>query len=61
MEDLREKFLKVFANVPLGLREDIILVLDGKPLTWNVAYLEVKENTELSKRILKELQELKLI
>ena len=61
MEALREKFLKVYANIPLGLREDIILVIDGKSLTWNVAYLEVKANTEISNKILQELKGLKLI
>ena len=61
MEDLREKFLKVFANVPLGLRDDIILLIDDKPLTWNVAYLEIKANTNRGTKILKELRGLKLI
>ncbi len=61
MENLRENFLKVYANIPLGLRDDIVLVIDDKPLTWNVAYLEVKEDTDFSKKILKELKDLKLI
>ena len=60
-DETREKFLKVYANIPLGLRGDIILVIDGKPLTWDVAYLEVKENTDLSKKILEDLKNLKLI
>ncbi len=61
METLRENFLKVYANIPLGLRDDIILVFESKSLTWNVAYLEVKANTELSNKILKELKDLNLI
>ena len=61
METLREDFLKVFANIPLGLRDDIILVFEDKPLTWSVIYLEVKANTDLSNKILKELKELNLI
>jgi hypothetical protein len=66
MEGLpRERFLKIYANLPLTLREETILLLeDGgikKPLSWNVAYLEVKENTDFGTRILKELDELKLI
>lgn len=61
METLRENFLKVYANIPLSLRSDIILVFKDKPLTWDVIYLEVKTNTELSGEILKELKELKLI
>jgi hypothetical protein len=58
----REKFLKAYANLPLGLREDIVLVLDNRgPLTWNAAYLEVYNNTELSKTILGKLADLKII
>jgi len=61
METLRENFLKVYANLPLNVRDEIILVFDGKPLTWNVAYLEVKANTDNGTKILKELNDLKLI
>ena len=60
---LREKFLKVYANVPLRLRDDAILLLgdEKKPITWDVAYLEVRENTEASKEILEGLKKLDLI
>ncbi len=61
METLREDFLKTYANTPLSLRDEIILVFEGKPLTWNVAYLEVKANTDIGTKILKELRDLKLI
>jgi hypothetical protein len=61
MENLRENFLKVYANIPLNLRDDIILVFDQKPITWNVAYFEIKTNSENSVKILTELKELKLI
>lgn len=61
MDILRETFLRVYADIPLGLRDDIILVFENKPLTWNVAYLEVKANTDIGTKILKELKELNLI
>lgn len=58
----KEKFLKIYANLPLGLREDIVLVLDGRgPITWNAAYLEINNNTELSRTILEKLTDLKII
>lgn len=64
-EQSREKFLRTFANVPLNLRAEIILVLEEnnikQPITWEVAYLEIKNNTERSKKILEKLEELKLI
>jgi hypothetical protein len=62
MEHLKEDFLKTYANIPLNLRNNIILVLDdGRPMSWDVAYFEVKNDTELSKEILANLKELDLI
>jgi len=64
-ENNREKFLRAFANLPLNTRKEIILVLEeeGKkqPITWEVAYLEVKNNTSISKKILEKLAELGII
>jgi hypothetical protein len=58
----REKFLKIYANLPLGVRQEIILVLeDNRPITWDVAFLEVDNDTELSKIILKKLEKLGII
>lgn len=52
----REEFLKTYANIPLNLRKEIIVVLKDKgPITWNVAYLEIKQDTKLGKEILKKL------
>lgn len=58
---LREIFLKIYADIPLNLRKEIILILDKEPLTWNVAYVEVINNTAKSGQILKKLRELKII
>ncbi|OGL89433.1 hypothetical protein A3H75_01380 [Candidatus Uhrbacteria bacterium RIFCSPLOWO2_02_FULL_51_9] len=58
----REKFLKIYANLPLGVRQEIILVLKEKgPITWDVAFIEVDNDTELSKTILEKLEKLQLI
>lgn len=62
MDDcLREKFLKIYSNLPLNLRKEIILIIDKEPITWNVAYIEVSNNTKKSKEILKKLKELDII
>lgn len=61
MQHLKENFLKTYSNIPLNLRDEIILVFEDKPISWNVAYIEVKANSEISKKILKELKELNLI
>jgi hypothetical protein len=56
MEDKRAKFLRVFANVPESIRtEDIIVVIDGKPFTWNAAMIEVKNDSALGKKIIEKL------
>lgn len=61
-KDSKENFLKIYANLPLGIRQEIILVLeDGRPITWDVAFIEVKEETELSKTILEKLEKLEII
>jgi hypothetical protein len=61
MSDAKGRFMKVYANIPLNVREEIILVLDDKPITWNVAYVEVKNDTKNAKRILDALVEMELI
>lgn len=58
----REKFLKIYANLPLGARREIIAVLDdNRPITWDVAFIEVDNDTELSKVILNKLEKLQII
>lgn len=57
----RERFLRAYANLPLNTRKEIILVLEEGPITWEVAYFEVKNNTPKGEIILAKLDELKLI
>lgn len=58
----KEKFLKVYANLPINLRNEIVLVLSEKgPITWHVAFLEVKNETPLGAEILKKLTELSIV
>jgi len=61
MDDLKSKFYRTFANLPLGVRDEIIVVIDNQPMTWNVVKVEVDANSDISKEILKKLQELKLL
>jgi hypothetical protein len=58
----KEKFLRIYADLPLGIRQEIILVLeDGRPITWNAVFIEVSAETPLSEIILKKLEKLKII
>ena len=58
----REEFLKVYSNLPINLRKEVILVLDDNgPISWEVAYLEINNKTQLGEKILKKLADLKII
>lgn len=58
----KERFLKVYANLPINLRDEIVLVLPERgPITWNIAYLEINNDTELGKIIFDKLIELDII
>ena len=57
----QERFFKVYVNLPLNLREEVILVVDNEPITWKVAYLEISGDTRLGKQILEKLAFLKFI
>jgi len=55
-------FKKIFANLPEKIRkEDVIFVLDKKPYTWNVVFLEISKSTSLGIKMLKKLKELEII
>jgi len=60
-ENLKERFLKIYANIPLGLRSEIICVVEDKTISWNVAFVEIDQDTPLSKIILEKLNKLNLI
>jgi len=61
-EDKKLKFMKIFANIPEKVRsEDIIAVVDDKPFTWNTAMIEIKNDTEIGKKILKFLEKIGIL
>jgi len=58
----KDRFVKVYSNLPINLRNEVILVLSDKgPITWNVAFLEINNETELGQIIIERLIELKII
>lgn len=59
--DKKTQFLKIYANLPLGIRDEIVVVVDNEPLTWNAAKLEIEQNTPKGKEILKILTSLKIL
>ena len=59
--NLGERFYKVYRNLPLGIREETILVINDDPITWKVAKLEIDNKTPISKQILEKLAALEFI
>lgn len=57
----KENFLKIYANIPMNIREEIILVVDDEPITWKVAKMEIDGETKLGKEILGKLEAMKII
>lgn len=61
----REEFLRIYANLPLAVRKDVIVILDNgemkQPVTWAVAYLEIKNKTPKGDEILHKLKSMQLI
>lgn len=57
----KEKFLKAYANLLEDERDQVIVIIDGKPYAWNRANDEVKNDTKLGQMILQKMVELGLL
>jgi len=57
----KDKFFKAYANLPEPERSQVIAIIDNKPYSWNVAYSEIEQNTNLGKKILKKMEDLKIL
>jgi UV DNA damage repair endonuclease len=57
----KERFYKVYSNLPEDIRKEIIVIVDDKPYTWDVAFLEVSNETNLGLKILQKLIEMGII
>ncbi len=58
---MKERFLKTYANLPIPIREDIVVVIDDEPISWRVCCIEVRADTKLGDKILTSLKEMKFI
>ncbi|HBL39061.1 TPA: hypothetical protein DDZ10_00060 [Candidatus Uhrbacteria bacterium] len=61
--DKKQRFLQVYATLPLGVRKEIVAVLDDPigPVTWEVAFIEVENETPLGLDILERLASMQII
>lgn len=55
----RDAFFRFYSNLPIGIRREVVLDLpDHGPITWEVAYREIKVDSKLGKKVLQKLIEL---
>lgn len=55
------RFYKVYANIPDKIRGSIVAVVDGKTYSWNAAFLEIDNDTELGQKIFQKLLDTEII
>ena len=55
------KFKRIFSLLPPSERDLPIVKLDKKIFTWREVYKEIVKKTELSEKLLKEMEEVGLI
>ena len=61
MVDLKTRFYRTYANLPLPVRNQVAVVVDDDPISWNVLKLEVENNTVLGKKALEILNKLNFL
>ncbi len=61
MDEKKAKFYQSYANLPLELRSEICIVIDGEPITWNVAKLEIDNDAAKGVEILQKLFDLEIL
>ncbi len=57
----KTEFMKAYSNLIEDERNGVLIVITGKPYSWNRAYDEIKNDTELGKQILKKLVKLGIL
>ena len=57
----KDRFLKVYSNLPMDIRKEVVVLMDNKPISWDIAYEEIEKETDLGKKILKKLIQLNFI
>lgn len=57
----KEKFYKVYGNIPIPLRREVVVVIDKEPISWGVAKIEIDSETKLGNKVLEQLIKLDFI
>ncbi len=53
--DVKASFYRTYANLPMGVRGEIIAVVENNPLTWNSLRIEVDNDTPIARKALENM------
>lgn len=57
----KSDFLRIYSNLPLHVRKQVIVTIDKEPITWQVAYHMIKDDKEEGRLLLTVLKKLGII
>lgn len=61
LQELKAHFLKIYSNLPEPERYQVIAIIGGKTYSWNLAYNEISNDTNLGKKILRKMQNMRVL
>ena len=54
-EQLRSKFYRSYANIPIPLRKEICAVVANEPMTFQVIKIELDNKTDMGRRAVEQM------
>lgn len=55
------KFYKMYANLPISIRDEIVAVIDNEPMSFRVVKIELDNKTEMGFKALQQMIKLKFL
>ena len=60
-DDLKQIFYKMYANLPISVRNQIVAVVKNEPMTFSVIKLELDNNSDYGMEAIKQMRRLNII
>jgi hypothetical protein len=57
----KDRFFKVYSNLPEDVRKEVIIVINEKPYSWNAVFTEISVETDLGGAMIEKLAKMELI
>ncbi len=61
IEELKARFFKAYANLPEPEREQVVVMLEKVPYSWDKVNAELLDKTELGIELLKKMKQLGIL